>query len=144
MVQGTKENPDKMNIEIDNVLVKLNDTIRSLNETELENHKSSLKNELIKPHENLNERFLDIFREIELGTFDYERKYKLVKEVPLISLNDIISAFQNIFFRNPRKLSIQLYGNKNAESLSSKNENYNLNSKIISKVYSEFDFLHKQ
>ena len=99
-----------MNIEIDNILLKLRQTVLNLNDTTLEMHKNSLKIEISKANENLNERFDEIYKEIELGTLDFERKFNLIKQISSISVLDIAEAYDSIFFTKPKKLSIQLYG----------------------------------
>ena len=128
-----------MNIEIDNILLKLRQTVLNLNDTTLEMHKNSLKIEISKANENLNERFDEIYKEIELGTLDFERKFNLIKQISSISVLDIAEAYDGIFFTKPKKLSIQLYG-RNKEIPTNKIENYNLNKTIITKIYDHFNF----
>jgi secreted Zn-dependent insulinase-like peptidase len=141
IVQGGKENPANMNLEIDKVLSNLRDKIVALSEEKFNEIKTSLKNELQSKDTNLKERTQRIWNEIYLNTLDFRRKENLIQIIPEVSMNDILVAYDNIFVEKPRKISIQIYAGNSDSSVveNPKDEIYYLNSNIVVKVKTDLN-----
>ena len=135
--------PDKMNVEIDIVLKLLKDNLFKLTEIEFEDLKKSLKIELEKPKDNLQERFQDLVDKIETNTFLFNEKEILINELKNISLKDAKSFYNKIFISNPKKLSIQIFAGTYKDKLSYKSEKYHLDDKIEISVTDKINILEK-
>ena len=101
----------------------------------MNDYKMSLMNQIIKSDDNLSERFNRIWIEILNNSLEFDRKVKLLSELKSIRLNDLKQSFEQIFYKSPKKLSLQMYSGRH--SISSelfKNQKYHLNNNIITKV----------
>lgn len=100
--------PDQLNIEIDKVTDSLRSNIMKLKEDTLSEYKLSIINLIFKSDNNIAERATLIWNEIIEETYDFDRKSKLNKELAGITIKDVLELFENSFFANPHKLSIQV------------------------------------
>ena len=108
IIQGTKATPDVMNHEIDNVISLLSEKVKTMTQTTVDQYKESIHMMLFKPEDNLKERSMGIWNEIKEDSYSFKRKEKLNEELAKIKAKEVISAFNNIFFNDPKKISIQV------------------------------------
>lgn len=134
LVQGRKTTPNKINSIIDettNNLIK--DKIENFTNDELESLKKNLFEVLNKNYVNLSEKTVEIFKEIDLGTFEFERKNLLKEELYKVRLTDLQLFFKNIFYDETRKVSIQIFAKQDdlkSIDKKSESESYSLNPKL--------------
>lgn len=107
-------------------------------------YKNALRNQILKQEDNLSQRFNKIWYEIESNTFEFDRKNQLLKELETITLSDLQNAFDSIFYKSPKKLSLQMYaGNYNIPPTLYNTQSYGLNHSIKSTVLRSIKDLHK-
>jgi secreted Zn-dependent insulinase-like peptidase len=137
-VQGSKLPANQVNFEVDKVISKLKQKIETeFNEDKLESFKEILKEEIQKPSTNLKDRSDLAWKEIILDSLDFKRQEKSLQEVDLITLEEIKSQFEKVFFIEPKKLSMQLFSqkNKNITIMDVKTEKYSLNDTIDCDIF---------
>jgi len=118
--------------------------VMNLKESLLTKYKNSLKNQILKPEDNLSQRFNKLWYEIESNTFEFDRKAHLLKELNTITLTELKNAFDSIFYKFPKKLSIQMYAGKyNIPSELYNGQKYGLNHSLKSTVMKGLDDLHR-
>lgn len=143
LVQGRTKTPDEMNLAIDGVLELVNKTrISQLKDSEFKSFKNNIKEILNKEYTNLSEKTEEIWKEIDLKTYDFTRKYKLISTLDTLTIREVQDLFEDIFFKNPNKLSVQLYSQSVGLKDSLKNsisEEYFLNKNISSIVSSDLN-----
>jgi secreted Zn-dependent insulinase-like peptidase len=140
IVQGNKEDPSMMNLEIDKVINKLSEKVNSLEEGKLKEMINSIKSELQKRDTNLKERTFRVWNEVLHNSQDFNRKENLEKEISKITKKDIVDTFNSVFIDEPQKLSIQIYSG-NSE-ITEREELYYLNSNIKYYVTSNINVLN--
>jgi secreted Zn-dependent insulinase-like peptidase len=140
IVQGSKMDPELIDIEIEKVILNLRKTLEKFNNYALDEYKFTLKNQISKPDVNLNERFSTIWSEIAENTLEFDRKFKLINELNSITIQDVLNAFDKIFFLNPRKLSIQIYSGKSTLENKKTTGEYYLNKTIKYKVMNDLKY----
>jgi secreted Zn-dependent insulinase-like peptidase len=145
LVQGSKITPEKMNIEIDEVLKLVRTKLEELEEDQLNDYKDTLIAELNKKNNNLKERSEVVWKEIYENSLDFNRRYKLIEELKSITIEDLIQHFVETFYTNVRKMSIQVYSQfKFDEALMSTKpiqEIYYLNQDVKTIISDEYDLL---
>lgn len=97
-----------MDKEIDEVILKLKGKLEELDSNTLEQYKQSLISEISKPDTNLKERTNSVWVEITNMSYDYERTERLKEVIKTIQTKDLLTLFNQIFFTNVNKLSIQV------------------------------------
>jgi secreted Zn-dependent insulinase-like peptidase len=140
IVQGSKMDPELIDIEIEKVILNLRKALEKFNNYALDDYKYTLKNQIIKPDVNLNERFSIIWSEIAENTLEFDRKFKLINELNSITVQDVLNAFDKIFFLNPRKLSIQIYSGKSTLPSQKTTGEYYLNKTMKYKIINDFNY----
>lgn len=80
--------------------------------SDLEAFKAILTEELSKPTESLSDRFSSVFKEIELGTFIFDRRLKLLNSLKEISREEVVDLFKSTLLNPRHSLSIQVFNNK--------------------------------
>lgn len=145
LVQGSKITPEKLNIEIDEVLKLVRTKLEELEEDQLNEYKDTLIAELNKKNNNLKERSELVWKEIYENSLDFNRRYKLIEELKNITIEDLIQHFVETFYTNVRKMSIQVYSQfKFEEALMSTRpleEPYYLNQDLKTIISDEYDLL---
>jgi secreted Zn-dependent insulinase-like peptidase len=140
--------PQKLNEELDKIINDLIERIESMEAKELEKFREYIRGELNLEDSNLNERTSRAWNELYENTFEFNYKESLLKELNKITKNDLIEFTRLIFISQPKKLSVQLYGNQNDLLLNTQNiaeENYGiLNSKYKVLVQTGYNFLKKK
>lgn len=140
IVQGNKENADQMSLEIDKVTdTYMKPKIEAYTLQSFDHLKELQKQQINLPFNNLKEKNSLIWREIEEGTNDFNRRKKANEILKELTLNDFKAAFTSIFYENPNRLSIRIDAPSTKQSLID-SEQYFLNNKIESKVISGYDF----
>ena len=142
LVQGRKETPDKVDLAIDKVTEKLKTRIDSLTQNEISAFKDNLKALIVKENVNLKEKTDDIFKEIVLETYDFNRKQMLLSTLETIVKNDVVSMFEKVFFSEPAKLSVQIYAQGSLPPIET-TVLYYLNDKIRTIVTSDVNYFRK-
>jgi secreted Zn-dependent insulinase-like peptidase len=139
--------PQKLNEELDFVIKKLIEKIEILDRKEIEKYREYIRGELKLQDSNLNERSSRAWNEVYENTFEFYYKENLLNELDKVTQNDLIEFTKLIFVSQPRKLSVQLYGNQNNLLLNTQNtseETYGiLNSKYKVLVQTGENFLKK-
>ena len=97
-----------MNHEIDNVISLLSEKVKTMTQTTVDQYKESIHMMLFKPEDNLKERSMGKWNEIKEDSYSFKRKEKLNEELAKIKAKEVISAFNSIFFNDPKKISIQV------------------------------------
>jgi secreted Zn-dependent insulinase-like peptidase len=126
------------------VIELLKEKVENLTENLLADYKTSLRNQILKPDDNLAQRFAKIWTEISSNNFEFDRKIRLLDEIDKVSVGDLKASFSQIFYKSPRKLSIQVYaGSYKIPDELQKDEPYTLNKQILAKVLKNVNALHK-
>lgn len=107
-MQGSKASPEDMNSAIDEVVKKLKTKIENLDNNTLQQYKASMIAEVNKDDTNLLERSNSVWMEIANGSFEFDRKNNLISEINKASVTDVIQLFNQVFYNNVNKLSIQV------------------------------------
>lgn len=136
IIQGDKKNPKDMNILLDQVIDQIKVNIKEYDAKFIEELRVNSK---ILPFMTLNVKSDFIFnnilnQETKLDRYDVD---SMVKNVGLTELSQMLD---DIFYINPKKLSIQIF-NKNTVTLPLEAEKYNLNQNIQSVVSDNLDFV---
>ena len=143
-MQGTKKTPEFIDLEIDRIVEMLKEKVKNLKGSTLRGYILSIRNQIVKDDENLGERFGKIWGEIVENTLEFDRKSKLLEELEKIKIGDLREVFENIFYSNPRKLSLQMYSGNYSIPLNFYNDQtYFLNKKIKSKVLKSINAFDK-
>lgn len=107
LVQGSKERPNLMDVDIDNVISIIKTNIYNLTEVTLNEYKEIVKEELNKNDANLKERSNKMWNEIYEGSYDFERNKALLRDIDGINKDDLIEQFKRVFTQD-RKISIRI------------------------------------
>jgi len=138
-IQGNKESPDKMNNDIDSVILKLKENLIKFNENAMEEYKFTIRNQILKNDENLRNRFERVFEEITSNSIEFDRKLKLLNALDVITAEDIKTMFIKTFFDNPKKISLQIFSGNSTLNNNVSHELYGLNNKIMSSIIYDFN-----
>ena len=98
---------------------------------------SILKKELKTRESNLKERSMSAWDEIYMNNLNFERKEQIINAIDNLTIEDIANWFNYLFISNVKKISLQLYTQKNYENEKEKfrdEEEYLLNKTIKSKI----------
>jgi insulysin len=148
LVQGSKATPATINIEIDTVIRMARNRLEELEDDQLAENKETLIAEISKRENNLKERSDYVWKEIYENSQDFNRRYDLIEELKFVTKQDLIETFDNIFYINVNKLSVQLYSQYDYEEAIIQNnettEIYNLNSNIKSFVTNDLKILKSE
>ena len=107
-MQGSKKQPDQVNLEIDSTISMFKAKLELFDETKLSEYKNSIIYELKKQDTNLKERSDYIWKEIFVDSLVFNRKDLLLEEINKISLEDVKDMFYDVFYKQPHKISIQV------------------------------------
>lgn len=114
-----------------------------IKENSLNEYKQSIKNKILKADDNLFERFSKLWNEIKMNTYEFDRKTKLLDELKNISVDDLKINFDDIFYKSPHKLSLQMYSGKySIPPELFKMQSYKLNKDLTTKVTKNINEFH--
>lgn len=136
-VIGNKKSIDEINKDIDQVLLQIQQKIDDITSNEFTMIISLLKKELKTRESNLKERSMSAWDEIYMNNLNFERKEQIIKDIDNLTIEDIANWFNYLFISNVKKISVQLYTQKNYENEKEKfrdEEEYLLNKTIKSKI----------
>ena len=125
--------------------MKLIERIENLELKKLDKFREYIRGELKLEDANLSERSSRVWNEIYENIHEFYYKEKLLDELDKITQRDLIEFVKLIFLSQPKKLSVQLFGNQKDLTLNTVNifdENYGiLNNKLKVLVEIHQDFL---
>ena len=99
-----------------------------IKENSLNEYKQSIKNKILKADDNLFERFSKLWNEIKMNN---------------ISVDDLKINFDDIFYKSPHKLSLQMYSGKySIPPELFKMQSYKLNKDLTTKVTKNINEFH--
>lgn len=114
----------------------------------LDKFRDYIRGELKLEDANLNERSSRAWNEIYENTFEFYYKEKLLDEIDKITQRDLIEFIKLNFVNQPKKLSIELYGNQKdliPNTVNISEESYGtLNNKLKVLVKTDQNFLKYQ
>ena len=149
LVQGSKKEPNLVDNLIDDIIkTKLSNIINDLDDYKLNKVKDNIRTELLKDYTNLSSKSDEIWNEIINNTFNFNRRKLLLNQIDYVTINDIKKEFDVIFFKNPNKLSIQIYSGESKVNiptlLSTYDKAYYLNKSIPVEVVDSKAKINKQ
>ena len=132
--------PNLLDIEIEKIIKDIKKKIDKFSPYTLNEYKYRVRNQLSKPDDNMISRFSNCWTEILENTLEFDRKFKLMKELDNISIDDIKNALDSIFFTNPKKLSIQIFSGNSTINETQSSGNYFLNQTKKYKVFNNMNY----
>ena len=132
--------PNLLDIEIEMIIKDIKKKIDKFSPYTLNEYKYRVRNQLSKPDDNMISRFSNCWTEILENTLEFDRKFKLMKELDNISIDDIKNALDSIFFTNPKKLSIQIFSGNSTINETQSSGNYFLNQTKKYKVFNNMNY----
>ena len=132
--------PNLLDIEIEKIIKDFKKKIDKFSPYTLNEYKYRVRNQLSKPDDNMISRFSNCWTEILENTLEFDRKFKLMKELDNISIDDIKNALDSIFFTNPKKLSIQIFSGNSTINETQSSGNYFLNQTKKYKVFNNMNY----
>lgn len=143
LVQGRAKLPEEVNIEIDKVIQMAKDTkIALLDATLFKSLKRNVEEVLKKDYDNLKEKTDEIFKEIELKSYDFKRKDNLLAVLQEITIPEVQELYNQVFFNDPKKISIRLYSGKSTLPVET-TEEYSLNKNVTTIISNKLDMFNK-
>lgn len=137
--------PSRLNNELDKILDKLMERIENLDLKKLDKFREYIRGELKLEDANLNERSSRAWNEIYENTHEFYYKERLLDELDKITQRDLMEFAKLNFISQPKKLSVQLYGNQKeliTNTLNILEESYGmLNNKLKVMVKIDQNFL---
>jgi secreted Zn-dependent insulinase-like peptidase len=116
LVQSANKSPNEMRAKIDDFLNNIKKTFdQEITEEIFSLHKNSVITELEQKDLKLLEEVLRNFSEIKKREFQFRRKDEMVNILKNLKLEDVREAFEKIFFREVRRLDIELLANIHQE-----------------------------
>ena len=140
--------PEKLNNELDKIINKLIERIETFDLKQLNKYREYIRGELKIEDVNLNERSSRAWNEVYENIYEFYYKESLLDELDKITQRDLIEFSKIVFISQPKKLSVQLYGNQKNLTLNTakiQEESYGiLNSKLKVLVETDQNFLRYQ
>ena len=107
----------------------------------------SMRANLLKIDINLNERSTRIWKEIDVGGNDFNRKKNLIEALDKLDRSKVDDLFKKIFYKNPKRFSVHNYAS-NVKSFEPESSNssidlkeFHLNKKLKIKYTEDLNFL---
>jgi insulysin len=143
IVQGAKKAPLDIDKAIDEVVLKAAEKISECKEEKFEKVRSAIKERLTKKDDNLKERASRIWREINDGTYEFNRTNDLIKSLEQIDSSTLKIFFENLFINNPAKLTIHNYAANSPTNFVKSSMPYQLNNKVNVNYTDSLDYFSK-